>query len=73
MADDNSRSEQVVSAYKRHKLAISALHRIRQILGGFERERAADRRLAWVGIAIIVAMLALALLTRFGVERIFVS
>jgi hypothetical protein len=70
MVYDSSRSGQVVTAYKRHKFAISTLHQGRRILQNFERERALDRRLTWVGIAIIVAPPAFAALARLGVEHI---
>ena len=60
MAAGDSRSEQVVTAYKRHKLTVSALHHIRRMLEGFERERATDRRLALLGIGAILFLLAAA-------------
>ena len=70
MSDGDPRSEQVISAYKQHKLSRNALYRIRQLLQKFERERAFDRRLAWYGVAIIVALLAFAVLSRFGAQQL---
>lgn len=57
---DDSRSEQVVTAYKRHKLAVSALHHIRRMLDGFERERQTDRRLALFGMVLILVFVVAA-------------
>jgi len=73
MIAGDSRSEQVIAAYKRHKLAVSALRHIRQLLQEFEQQRCLDRRLAWCGVAIIVALLAFAALNRLGIEYVFLS
>ena len=69
MADENSRSEQVVEAYKRHKLARSALRRIQELIREFDAARAADRRLAWIGIALLLAAVLLAWLHYATIER----
>ena len=71
MITGEPRSAQVIAAYKRHKLSISALCRIHRLLQEFERERALDRRLAGYGVAIIVAVLALAALDLPGLERVW--
>ena len=68
--DTGPRSERVIAAYKRHKLSISALRHIRNLLRQFERDRALDRRFAWYGIAIIVAVLAFAALSRLASGQI---
>lgn len=73
MPTDESRSEQVITAYKRHKLAISALHHVRRLLRGFEQERLADRRLALFGVFVILLVLVVAVWQWLGGERIFVS
>ena len=59
--DTDPRSERVIAAYKRHKLSISALRHIRNLLQQFERERDFDRRAAWYGVGILVAVLAFAI------------
>ena len=60
------RSQQVIAAYQRHKLSISAFSHIRQLLQQFERDRDIDRRIAWYGISITVAILVGALLGHFA-------
>ncbi len=69
MADEKSRSEQVVEAYKRHKLARSALRRIHDLIRDFDSARAADRRLAWVGLALLLLAIVLTCLYYATVER----
>ena len=60
-----------IEGYKRHKLAASAFGRIRDLLRGFERERAADRRLALVGMTLLVlALLVYLALRYFGSESV---
>ena len=73
MTTDESRSEQVITAYKRHKLAISALHHVRRMLRGFDEDRAADRRLAIVGVVVIVSLLALAAWFWFTGDQLLIS
>ena len=68
MTSDTERSEAVVEDYKKRKLAGSALRRIHEIIQGFERDRAADVRMARIGIAIIVAILGVAAFFFLGVE-----
>ncbi len=58
MEPDTSRSQQVVEDYKKRKLAVSALRRIQEIVHGFEHDRHVDRRLAGIGIALIVVLVA---------------
>ena len=70
MIAGDPRSEQVISAYKRHKLSHNALYRIRQLLQQFEREREFDRRVARYGVAIILAVLLFSAITLFSAERI---
>ena len=73
MSNEFERSEQVVDDYRKHKLAASALARIREIVYGFEQERVADRRMARIGIAIILLILAIAGSLFFGGEDIIIS
>ena len=73
MATDESRSEQVITAYKRHKLAISALHHVRRVLRGFEEERSVDRRLAIAGVVAIVSLLALAAFFWLSGDQLLIS
>jgi len=72
MMDGKRRSARVIEAYKQHKLSISALCHIRRLLQQFERERELDKRFAWYGIAIIVALLAFATLSRLGAGQVSV-
>lgn len=60
MSSEFERSQQVVDNYKKRKLAHSAFFRIREIIHGFEQERVADRRMAQIGIALILLILAIA-------------
>ena len=62
MVEQKSRSEQVVEAYKRHKLARSALRRIHELVRDFENERAFDRRLAGIGLALLLLVIVLSCL-----------
>jgi uncharacterized membrane protein YebE (DUF533 family) len=59
MSSDTSRSEQVVESYKQHKLALSALHRIHELILGFESARVADLRLARIGLVLLLAFVAM--------------
>jgi hypothetical protein len=56
-----SKSEEVIADYKKHKLARSALRRIHELLKEFEQERALDRKLAGVGLALIALLIAVSL------------
>jgi len=58
MSTDTSRSAQVIEDYKRHKLASCALHRINDLIRGFEAERTIDRRLAQLGFILVLALIA---------------
>lgn len=56
MAADSERSEAVIEDYKKRKLATSALHRIRELIHGFEQDRVDDARMARIGIVIILLL-----------------
>lgn len=58
MSADTSRSAQVIEDYKRHKLASCALRRINDLIRGFEAERTIDRRLAQLGLILVLALIA---------------
>ena len=68
MASDTERSAAVVEDYKKHKLAGSALRRIQEILLGFERDRAADVRMARIGLFILLAVLGVAAYLFLGAD-----
>lgn len=70
---DSTRSQAVVDAYKKHKLARSALRRVHDLIGEFDESRAADARLARVGIVIILALIGAALYLFLGADRITLS
>lgn len=56
MSTQPSRSKAVVEDYKKHKLARSALRRIQELIQGFERDRAADRKLAKIGVIFVLLL-----------------
>ncbi len=73
MSSDNSRSEAVVDAYKRDKVARSALRRIQVLLAEFDRSRAEDARLAVVGTVLILALIGVALYFFLSGDQITLS
>ena len=73
MTTDSERSEVVVEDYKKHKLARSALRRIHEIINGFEQDRAADLRIACIGISIILVLLGVAAFLFFGSDSLTLS
>lgn len=70
MGFDSTRSEQVVEAYKRRKLAVSALRGMRELVHGCERDRSVDARLARIGVALVLVVLATAAWLYFSGDRI---
>ena len=56
-----NRSEEVINSFKQRKLAISAFRRIHELIDGFERGRLADRRLASVGLVVILLLIGVSL------------
>jgi hypothetical protein len=62
MPAQSQRSEEVIADYRKHKLAHSALRRIHELLKEFEHERALDRMLAGIGLAVIVIVVGASLL-----------
>ena len=73
MSQDETRSQQVIEAYKRHKLALGALRRMQCIVRGFESDRQADRQFARIGIGLILLLLLVALALFLGGERVTLS
>jgi hypothetical protein len=73
MPTGSSRSEEVISSFKQHKLAISALRRIQELIDGFEKDRAFDRRLARIGIIVMLALLGLAAYVFVGGDSLTLS
>jgi len=73
MTADTDRSEAVVEDYKKSKLARSALRRIGEIIHGFEQDRAADLRMARIGIAIIIVLLGIAACFFLGGDSLTLS
>ena len=61
MSSTPNRSEEVVNSFKQHKLALSAMRRIHELIESFEQERAADRRLAKAGVPVILLLIGIAL------------
>jgi hypothetical protein len=57
MSADTSRSTQVIEDYKKHKLVGCALHRINDLIRGFEAERAINLRLAQFGSILVLALI----------------
>lgn len=70
MPADSERSEAVIADFKKRKLARSALQRIREVIHGFEQDRAADVRMARIGVTVILVMLALAAYLFFGSDLV---
>jgi hypothetical protein len=61
MSSQLNRSEAVITDYKKRKLKRSALRRIQDLLLSFDQERAFDRRLARIGMAVLVLLVAISL------------
>ncbi len=59
MPQDTSRSEEVIEDFKKHKLAANALRCIDEKISGFEADRAVDRRLAGIGVFIVVVLIGI--------------
>ncbi len=73
MSADSPRSEAVVDAYKKHKLARSALRQIRCLIDEFDESRAADARLARAGILFILVLIGAAIYFFLSGDRITLS
>lgn len=73
MSTESSRSEQVVEDYKKHKLARSALRRIHDLIGGFEQDRLIDRKLARIGLVVIVLLIVAGFYLVFAPDSVVVG
>ena len=73
MEQQNSHSEEVVERYQRHKLSVSVYAQIKALLEKFEAEDAADRRIAWIGLGIVVALVAASVYVFFSSSQITIS
>ena len=73
MTADPSRSEQVISDYKKHKLARSALRHIHALIRGYEEEREVDRKLARIGIVVLVLLIAAGVYFALSAERVVIG
>jgi len=58
MEQQNNRSEQVVEHYRQHKISVSVYAQIKALLQSFDAEDAANRRMAWIGLGIALALVA---------------
>ena len=57
----NSQSNQLMDKYKQKKINIGVFTRIRQLLQEFEKGEILDRKLAWVGIFVLLVLLVVAI------------
>ena len=73
MEQSNNRSEQVVNNYRQHKLSISVYARIKALLMQFEADSAADRRLARIGLTIVLVLVASAVYFFFTGSQVTLS
>ncbi len=60
MGTNITRSEQVIDAFKRHKLAVSIYTQIHRVIEGFEENARIDRQIAEVGIMVLLIVTGLA-------------
>ena len=58
MEQQTNRSDQVIDNYRQHKISVSVYARIKELLMKFEADNAADRRMAWIGLGIALALVA---------------
>ncbi len=58
---NDEQSCQVVEKYKQEKINTSILARIQQLIQKFEEDAIVDRRIAWIGISILIVLIAIAI------------
>ncbi|MCP4430571.1 MAG: hypothetical protein GY806_06295 [Gammaproteobacteria bacterium] len=58
---NDEQSCQVVEKYKQEKINTSILARIQQLIQKFEEDAIVDRRIAWIGISILMVLIAIAI------------
>ena len=73
MSHESTRSEQVVEDFKKRKLAISAFRKIHEIIQGFDDDRAADSRIARIGLVIIVVVVVVAAYYYLSMDSVMLS
>jgi hypothetical protein len=73
MPTGSSRSDEVITDFKQHKLAISALRRIQELINGFEKDHAFDLRLARIGVIVLLALLGVAAYVFLGGNSLTLS
>ncbi len=61
MSSPLNRSEAVIADYKKRKLERIALRQIQDLLLSFDQERSFDRRLARIGMVVVVLLVAISL------------
>jgi len=73
MSQDMERSKRVVEDYKKRKIARSALQRVHELIHAFEQEHMFDRRMARIGLILILVVLAIAAFRFFSGESATLS
>jgi hypothetical protein len=70
MSTDPTRSEQVIADFKRRKLARSALCQIQRLIHDFEEGYACDRRLARIGVIVVLLLVTVSLFLLFSSDSV---
>ncbi len=70
---DSERSNQVVGGYKKHKMNVSVMAGIRQLLIQFDADYATDRHWAWIGVVALIGLAMLAIYFFTGGSKITIS
>jgi len=73
MEEPTKRSDEVIGQYRQHKMSVSVYARIKELLMQFEADNAADRRIAWIGMGIALALLIIAFYVFFGSSQVTLS
>ena len=73
MEQQTERSDQVIDHYQQHKISASVYAQIKSLLKKFEAEDAADRRMAWIGLGIALALVAAGVFVFVGGSQITIS
>ena len=73
MEQQSKRSNQGIDHYQQHKISASVYAQIKALLMKFEAEDAADRRMAWIGLAIALALVAASVFVLVGGSQITIS
>ena len=73
MEQQTNRSDQVIDRYQQHKISASVYAQIKALLMKFEVEDAADRRMAWIGLGIAVALVTVSVYVFASGSQITIS